>query len=126
MKAQDFVKAVQNGDIDKETIETMINEGNELNGLDLNIMETEDFEQQYATGDLGDLETFAGIVKASDLDLDRNYVRTAIYDYDYTEGDSLDDLLDSDDLEEIFDEWRDNLEDGTTSVEPEELEDVEA
>ena len=126
MKAQDFVKAVQNGDIDEATLETMLSEGNDQNDLEITIMETEDFEQQYATGALDDLEIFAGIVKASDLDLDRNYVRTAIYDYDYTEGDSLDNLLDSGDLEAIFDAWRDNLKDGTTSVEPEELEDVEA
>ena len=98
-----FIQAIRRAS--QDDVQELIQVANDL-GLDLSIMDTRDFldyRADHVANDPDELVNFAKIARDSNLTFSKNYIREAIYDFDYKEADTFLDLLTDSDLSDIYD-----------------------
>jgi len=93
MEKQEFKKYLENVDREDKA-NYVISYG----GLGSELLETEVFVKSFSPWEL------AKIIKESDLTLGYSYVRTAVYYYDFTEADAMEDLVTDDEIDDFFDD----------------------
>ena len=102
MKKSEFMEFISNVPKD-DKVQYMIDNDDG----DLSILETTEFIRTYSD----EPATIANFVKASDLNLDCDYIRLNIYYGEAQEADALEDLFDDEEIEDYFSELADTLDD---------------
>lgn len=111
MKKEEFEQFLK--DANKENIVTYMLDNDWAANNDVTILDTHEFVDTYA----GEPSTLARFIRDGELNLDCAYVRTGVYYKDATEADSIEDLIEDDEVEDYIDYLVD-------TTDPEEYDDV--